>query len=188
MAVHQLERQRRTELECGPSSSNLWRVVCRCPRHNGRDNRQRPRRQRLPIRLDHKHLAIQLEDDRRLQGVLCHLHQQWLDWPDESGIPNSVEVILRDDAKTRGAGSHTGPGPCTYGGVTIRQRCGQKQSIGRFLNEDWTAIHIRFPTNQSCCVVAATEYRDEMLRRLGPENPSDLQMFPFTFWMPGGVY
>lgn len=40
---------------------------------------------------------------------------------------------------------------------------------------------------QSCCVVTATEYRDEMLRRLGPENPSDFQKFPFTFWMAAGT-
>lgn len=39
---------------------------------------------------------------------------------------------------------------------------------------------------QSCCVISATEYRDEIVRRLGPENPADRERFPFTFWMGGG--
>lgn len=38
---------------------------------------------------------------------------------------------------------------------------------------------------QSCCVVSATEYKDEMIRRIGPETPADLEKFPFTFWMGG---
>jgi hypothetical protein len=38
---------------------------------------------------------------------------------------------------------------------------------------------------QSCCIVTATEYRDELLRRLGPDNPSDKEKFPFTFWLSG---
>ncbi|HEY3627372.1 MAG TPA: hypothetical protein VGL00_13850 [Terracidiphilus sp.] len=39
---------------------------------------------------------------------------------------------------------------------------------------------------QTLCIGPASEYRDELVRRLGPRSPKDEEKYPFTFWDPEG--